>query len=97
MVKKYIIGYYRKCDFLTMTSIAIAFVGMLLAVQGHFLWATFCMLMSGLCDCFDGKLARKYEYEENAKVYGVQMDSLADVISFGAFPAILTAMQSPTR
>lgn len=93
-MKKFIIGYYRKCDFLTMASIASAFLGILLAIKGHFLLATLCMLLCGLCDAFDGRLARKYEYEENAKVYGVQLDSLADVICFGAFPAILTAMQS---
>lgn len=95
MTRRFIIGYYRKCDFVTMIGVAITFVGMLLAFKSHFLLATFCMMLSGLCDAFDGKLAQKYKYDKNAMVYGIQLDSLADVICSGAFPAILTAVQSP--
>lgn len=93
-MKKFVIGYYRKCDLLTMTGICSTFIGIILAIKLHFLYATLCMVISGVCDAFDGRLARRYSYDDNAKVYGVQLDSLADVICFGAFPAILTAMQS---
>lgn len=93
-MKKFVIGYYRKCDLLTMTGICSAFIGIILAIKLHFLYATLCMVISGVCDAFDGRLARKYSYDDNAKVYGVQLDSLSDAICFGAFPAILTAMQS---
>ena len=93
-MKKFVIGYYRKCDLLTMTGICCSFIGILLSVKSHFLYATLCMVLSGICDAFDGRLARKYKYSDNSKVYGVQLDSLSDAICFGAFPAILTAMQS---
>lgn len=78
-----------------MTGIAIAFTGMLLALKSLFSLATFCMVLAGVCDAFDGKLARKYEYEKKAMVYGVQLDSLADVVCSGVFPVILTVAQSP--
>ena len=42
------------------------------------------------CDGFDGALARKYKYNEKQKIYGVQLDSLSDVICFGCLPAVLT-------
>lgn len=93
-MKKFVIGYYRKCDLLTLTGVCIAFAGIILSIKLHFLFATLSMILCGICDAFDGKLARKYNYEKNAKVYGVELDSLADVICSGVFPAILTVMQS---
>ncbi|MBQ4323760.1 MAG: sulfatase-like hydrolase/transferase, partial [Clostridia bacterium] len=95
-MKKFIIGFYRKCDLLTMTGVFLAVFGIFLSIQQYFAYATLCMILCGICDAFDGKLARKYKYEKNAQVYGVQLDSLADVICSGVFPAIITAMQSPS-
>ena len=79
-----------------MAGVFLAVFGIFLSIQQHFAYATLCMILCGICDAFDGKLARKYKYEKNAQVYGVQLDSLADVICSGVFPAILTTMQSPS-
>lgn len=91
---KMIIGFYRKCDLLTMCGMVISFVGMLLAIHGHFTYAALCLLISGICDGFDGTLARKKKYSENEKTYGIQLDSLSDLVCFGVFPAILTCLIS---
>ena len=45
-----------------------------------------CILIAALCDLFDGMLARKLGVQGPL---GTQLDSLADVISFGAVPAFL--------
>ena len=79
-MKKYIIGFFRKCDMLTMTGTTIAFLGMICAFKAHFTVAAFCLLLCGICDSFDGTLARKYKYSKEAQEYGVQLDSLSDVI-----------------
>lgn len=89
---KKIIGFYRKCDLLTMTGTLSSFVGMILAINSHFTLAAFCMLICGICDGFDGKLARSKKYSKEQKIYGVQLDSLSDIICFGVFPAILTSL-----
>ena len=91
---KYIIGYFRKCDMLTMLGTTIAFLGMYCAITAHFSIASFCLLLSGLCDSFDGTLARKYKYNKSQQEYGVQLDSLSDVICFGILPAIITVLIS---
>ena len=44
---------------------------------------------AGLCDMFDGKVARKKDRTEDEKNFGIQIDSLCDVICFGAFPVLL--------
>lgn len=93
-MKKFI-GYYRSCDLLTMTGTALALLGTILAINGNRISPIFCLILSGICDAFDGKLARKKEYDEIQKVYGTQLDSLSDVISFGVFPLVLTISALP--
>lgn len=87
-----IIGYYRKCDILTMCGTFLAFIGIILAINDHFTFSAFCLFLCGVCDGFDGKLARMKRYKKEQKVYGAQLDSLSDVICFGVFPAILTSL-----
>lgn len=93
-MKKYIIGFFRKCDLLTMTGTTIAFLGMFSAFKAHFQIAALCLLLCGVCDAFDGTLARKYKYSKSEQEYGVQLDSLSDVICFGLLPAIITILIS---
>lgn len=89
---KKIIGFYRKCDILTMCGTFLAFIGIILAINDHFTFSAFCLFLCGVCDGFDGKLARMKRYKKEQKVYGAQLDSLSDVICFGVFPAILTSL-----
>ncbi len=58
--------------------------------QGAFLLLVIGGTVSGLLDTFDGKVARsKKNRTEDEKLYGIQLDSLADVICFGVFPAMI--------
>lgn len=47
------------------------------------------MMLAGICDLFDGFIARKCKRNETQKQFGIQIDSLADVISFVIYPIIL--------
>ena len=83
------IGYYNYTVILTYLSLASAVSGMLFTVNGHFRIALVCLVFSGLCDMFDGKVARaKKDRTEEEKRFGIQIDSLCDVVSFGIFPAL---------
>ena len=86
-----IIGYYRKCDLLTMCGTASSLIGIMLLMSEHYTLSVLLMIISGICDAFDGTLARKGKYSEAQRTYGVQLDSLSDVICFGVFPALITA------
>lgn len=84
-----VIGYYNYTVILTYLSLASAVSGMLFTVNGHFWIALVCLAFSGLCDMFDGKVARaKKDRTEEEKRFGIQIDSLCDVVSFGIFPAL---------
>ena len=83
------IGYYNYTVILTYLSLASAVSGMLFTVNGHFRIALVCLAFSGLCDMFDGKVARaKKDRTEEEKRFGIQIDSLCDAVSFGIFPAL---------
>ena len=48
-----------------------------------------CLIIAGVCDMFDGFVARKCKRDEEEKDFGVQLDSLVDSISFIAFPIVI--------
>ena len=53
-----------------------------------FTFSVLCLVLSGICDAFDGIVARsKKDRTEEEKAFGIQLDSLCDVIAFGFFPA----------
>lgn len=82
------IGFYDYTVILTYVSVVSAFVGMVFAHKGIFGAAMLCLFLSGFCDAFDGTVARtKKNRTEDEKAFGIQLDSLCDVVSFGAAPA----------
>ncbi len=84
------IGFYDYTVVLTYVSLFISVFGMTQASAGRFRTAIFCLALSGLCDMFDGKIARsKKNRTDDEKLFGVQIDSLCDVVCFGVFPALI--------
>ncbi len=84
------IGFYNYTVVLTYVSLISSVFGMTQAIHGHVKTAIFCLALSGLCDMFDGKIARtKKDRTEDEKAFGIQIDSLCDVVCFGAFPALI--------
>ena len=81
------IGFYNYTVYLTYIGMLSSTVGIALAIGGKISAAVFCLLFSGLCDMFDGIVARtKKDRTETEKRYGIQLDSLSDVICFGVLP-----------
>jgi len=89
------IGFYNYTVILT-------YMGLLSSVTGIFLacgignmpaspkYAIICLMISGLCDMFDGKIARACKKRtEQEKQFGIQIDSLCDLICFGILPSVI--------
>ena len=84
------IGFYDYTVILTYMSLVSAMAGMFLASGGRFTAAVICLVVCGICDAFDGTVARtKKNRTEDEKAFGIQIDSLCDAVSFGVFPAML--------
>ena len=84
------LGVYDYTVVLTYVSLMVSIGGMMFAVNGHLHLGVMCLAISGLCDMFDGKIARtKKNRTEDEKNFGIQIDSLCDVVCFGVFPAMI--------
>lgn len=83
------IGFYGYTVWLTYASLLSAIAGIFMCFLGfgHPYIGSMFLLFSGLCDAFDGKVARtKKNRTEVEKQYGIQLDSLADLVAFGVLP-----------
>jgi CDP-diacylglycerol--serine O-phosphatidyltransferase len=86
------IGVYDYTVILTYLSLVSGCVGTIVAMSGvgHPYIGMFLLLLCGLCDGFDGRVARmKKDRTDLEKKFGVQIDSFADLISFGLLPAAI--------
>ena len=86
------IGFYDYTVVLTYISLLSAGVGIFISLSGsgHPYWGTFFLLLCGLCDSFDGLVARtKKNRSQMEKSFGVQIDSLSDLVAFGVLPACI--------
>jgi CDP-diacylglycerol--serine O-phosphatidyltransferase len=79
-------GIFILPSLLTLSSIFCAFYGTILAIKHEFVWSAALILAAGFFDGIDGKVAR---LTHTTTRFGLELDSLADVISFGMAPAIL--------
>ena len=83
------IGVYDYTVILTYLSLISASVGIVITLigAGHPCIGIFCLLFCGLCDAFDGKVANtKKNRTKEEKQFGIQIDSLSDLIAFGLLP-----------
>lgn len=84
------IGFWDYTVILTYVSFASAVSGIFFAISGRPQWAVFCLAFSGFCDMFDGKIARtKKGRTEEEKSFGIQIDSLCDIVCFGVLPIVI--------
>lgn len=92
------IGYYDYTVIATYAGLACGTVGIGFAVSGKPFWAIICLILAGVFDMFDGKIARlKKDRSEDEKQFGIQIDSLCDLVSFGVLPAAIAYGVGMTR
>jgi len=88
-MKRGLLGFYNYTVILTYLGMLVAFGGIALALDGHLCQAMVCLMVAGLCDMFDGTIASTRDRRADEKRFGIQIDSLCDLICFGVFPALV--------
>ena len=83
------IGIYNYTVILTYLGMISGFTGILCITSGDVKTALLCLMSAGFCDMFDGKIASTMERTRQEKRFGIQIDSLCDVVCFGVFPIVL--------
>lgn len=86
------LGVYDYTVILTYMSALSAGLGIMISLNGtgHPYLGVFFLMVCGLCDAFDGKVARrKKNRTDMEKNFGIQIDSLSDLVAFGVLPSCI--------
>lgn len=83
------IGYYNYTVILTYIGAVFGFTGITYTFNGNLRMALICLMVAGFCDMFDGKIASTMKRTEQEKKFGIQIDSLSDLVCFGVLPALI--------
>ena len=95
MRQRKLIGYYNYTVILTYVGMLLAFTGMLRVISGDFAFALVLLMLAGLCDMFDGTVASTNKKRNTSeKRFGIQIDSLSDMVCFGVMPAVFVYLIS---
>ena len=70
----------------TVGNMFCGFVSILHSFDGEPIFAAWMIVLAGFFDALDGKIAR---FAGSTSRFGVELDSLADILSFGIAPAVL--------
>lgn len=82
------IGYYDYTVVLTYIGMLSAVSGIFMVMNQNYILAVILLMAAGLCDMFDGAVASTKKRSVSEKRFGIQIDSLSDLISFGVLPAV---------
>lgn len=70
-------------------SMNFAFTKMAFAEVNYIRYSLIFLIFSGICDMFDGKVARMCKRTQEEKEFGIQIDSLADTVNFLVLPVVI--------
>ncbi|MES2745838.1 MAG: CDP-diacylglycerol--serine O-phosphatidyltransferase, partial [Bdellovibrionota bacterium] len=73
-------------NLITTGNLFFGFFSIVKSLQGDFAWAAMAIVLAAIFDVLDGRVARMTNTQSE---FGVQYDSLCDLISFGLAPALL--------
>jgi CDP-diacylglycerol--serine O-phosphatidyltransferase len=79
-------GVYLLPQLFTTANLFFGFFTIVKAQEGNFFLAALGIVFAGICDGLDGRVAR---LSKTTSKFGLEYDSLADIVSFGLAPAIL--------
>jgi CDP-diacylglycerol--serine O-phosphatidyltransferase len=84
-----ILGAYNLACALTLLGLAAAVGAFVLSAAGVIELALVCLMLAGLADLFDGVVARRLQQSDYEKEFGVQLDTVVDVVAFVVTPFVI--------
>ena len=73
-------------DFFTTLNMLCGFIAILFIIKGNFITSIWLLFLAAVLDGVDGKIARQIHTDST---FGLQLDSLSDMVSFSVAPAVL--------
>ncbi|MDR0303058.1 MAG: CDP-diacylglycerol--serine O-phosphatidyltransferase [Treponema sp.] len=82
-------GIYIIPSMFTCGNMTFGFLSVLASIRGHFIPAAWFLIGALACDIIDGRIARM---TNTTSMFGMELDSLSDLVSFGIAPAMMMYM-----
>jgi CDP-diacylglycerol---serine O-phosphatidyltransferase len=79
-------GVYILPNLFTLAALFGGFYAVVMAMNGHYLQSCYGVFCAMVLDSLDGRVARMTNTQS---AFGAEMDSLSDMVSFGAAPALI--------
>lgn len=73
-------------SFFTLMNLFCGFLSIIMVSEGNYIFGAWLIIVAGLFDALDGFMAR---LANATSEFGIELDSLSDVVSFGVAPAFL--------
>lgn len=89
--------FFDLANAITLCGLTAAVLGASCSMRGRLAWAAALLVVSGLCDLFDGFVARKLTRTDVQRTFGARLDTIVDVCAFGMAPAALLQAAGLTR
>jgi CDP-diacylglycerol--serine O-phosphatidyltransferase len=89
MLGSIVLGHLGLATCLTLAGITLSILAVVFTTRGSLPIAVICFMYAGLCDLFDGFLARRTTRTNEQASFGLQIDSMADMAAFGVAPAFI--------
>ena len=88
-----IFNLIKFADVFTLSNVALGLISIVFSINNNYRYAALVLLVAVVFDYLDGKIAKSLQQQN---VFGKELDSLADTVSFGVAPAIFgfSLMQS---
>lgn len=84
-----LLGVYNLPGLISFSALILGMASCYLSFGGYVGYSLVCLIWAGILDLFDGFVARKLKMSEIEKDFGAQIDSIIDVVNFGAAPAMI--------
>ena len=82
-------GYFLAVpDIISILNLVFGFLAILMVIGNHLTYASLCILVAVVFDSIDGWVSRKLNREDPFG-FGKNIDSLADIVSFGVAPSVI--------
>ncbi|MCR4591227.1 MAG: CDP-alcohol phosphatidyltransferase family protein [Lachnospiraceae bacterium] len=92
--RKRFLGYYDYTVILTYLGMLCSFHAILMAINERYWDSVIFLMLAGFFDMLDGTVANTKNRDRDEKRFGIQIDSLCDLVGFGIMPGIFVYMIS---
>jgi CDP-diacylglycerol--serine O-phosphatidyltransferase len=84
-----LLGHFDPATSLTLAGVSLSILAVVFTVRGSLAAGVICFMYAGLCDLFDGFVARRTTRTKEQAAFGLQIDSMADMAAFGVTPVLI--------